>query len=142
MHLVQLIYASRPFGFDAGALDDILLAARRNNARSGLTGALVCRHDLFLQLLEGPRAAVTATFGRILNDDRHVEVSLLWCGDAAERMFPEWSMRDDPVQSWMWSREDLRNGAIANATAEESRQVFVRIAREPRLTGQVATDQH
>jgi hypothetical protein len=142
MPVVQLIYASRPFGFDAGVLDDILLTARRNNARSGLTGALVCRHDLFLQLLEGPRAAVTATFGRILRDDRHVEVSLLWCGDAAERMFPDWSMRDDPVRSWMWSREELADGAIARATAEESRQVFVRIAREPPLAGRVGTDRH
>ena len=142
MHLVQLIYASRPFGFDAGALDDILLSARRNNARSALTGALICRHDLFLQLLEGPRAAVTATFGRILRDDRHVEVSLLWCGDAAARLFPDWSMRDDPVQSWMWSREELRDGAIANATAEECRQVFVRLARQAPLTGRVATDRH
>ena len=142
MRVVQLIYASRPFGFDAGALDDILATARHNNARRDLTGALICRHDLFMQLLEGPRAAVTATFGRILRDDRHVEVSLLWCGDAAERLFPDWSMRDDPVRSWMWSREELRNGAIANATAEECRQVFVRLAREAPLAGRVATDRH
>lgn len=142
MRVVQLIYASRPFGFDGGALEDILLTARRNNARDALTGALICRHDLFMQLLEGPRAAVTRCFARILGDDRHVEVSLLWCGDAAARLFPDWSMRDDPVRSWMWSREALRNGAVADATAEESRQVFVRLAREAPLTGRVATDRH
>lgn len=142
MRVVQLIYASRPFGFDAGALEDILLTARRNNARDGLTGALICRHDLFLQLLEGPRLAVTRCFARIFRDDRHVEVSLLWCGDAQARLFPDWSMRDDPVRSWMWSREALREGAIAEATAEECRQVFVRLAREAPLTGRVATDRH
>jgi hypothetical protein len=131
MQVVQLVYASRPFGFDAVTLDDILAVARHRNARDDLTGALICRHDIFMQLLEGPRAKVTATFARILRDDRHVDVSLLWCGDAAARLFPEWSMRHDPVRSWMWSREALRAGAIAQATAEESRQVFVRLAREP-----------
>jgi hypothetical protein len=131
MRIVQLIYASRPFGFDAETLDDILLAARRNNARDGVTGALLCRRDLFVQLLEGPRAAVTATFARILRDDRHVEVSLLWCGDAPTRLFPDWTMRDDPVRSWMWNREAVGAGAIAEATAEESRRIFDRVAQEP-----------
>jgi hypothetical protein len=139
MRVVQLIYTSRPFGFDAAMLDDILLAARRNNARRGVTGALICRHDLFMQMLEGPRAAVTATFASILQDDRHVEVALMWCGDAPGRLFADWSMRDDPVPSWMWSREALREGAIANATAEEAREVFQRLSREPPLSGRVFT---
>jgi hypothetical protein len=132
MRLMQLIYASRPFGFDGTTLDDILMEARRNNARDGVTGALICRNDLFMQMLEGPRAKVTATFGRILRDDRHVEVSLLWCGDAEARLFPEWTMRDDPVRPWMWSREALRAGAAAAAPDEEARQVFARVAAEPR----------
>ena len=114
MRVVQLIYASRPFGFDAAALDAILLIARRNNAREGLTGALICRHDLFMQLLEGPRGAVTRCFERILRDDRHVEVSLLWCGDAASRLFADWSMRDDPVPSWMWDSRAVRAGAVVS----------------------------
>jgi hypothetical protein len=131
MRLMQLIYVSRPFGFDAAMLDDILLAARRNNGRDGLTGALICRHDIFLQLLEGPRDRVTATFGRILRDDRHIEVALLWCGDAEARLFPDWTMRDDPVRSWMWPRAALPAGVAATVPAEEARQVFARLAAEP-----------
>jgi hypothetical protein len=142
MRVVQLVYASRPFGLDAAVLDDILMHSRRNNQRDGLTGALICRHDLFMQMLEGPRAAVTRAFGRILRDDRHVEVSLLWCGDAAARLFGNWSMRDDPARSWMWSREALAAGAIGEATAEEARQVFVRLAREPHRVGQIFAEQH
>ena len=63
--LLQLVYASRPFGFDAGTLTAILFDARRCNTRDGITGALICRDDLFLQLLEGPEAAVEAAYARI-----------------------------------------------------------------------------
>ena len=64
MPLAQLIYISRPFGFEARTLDNILLKARAKNALSGLTGALIVRADLYMQLLEGPREAVTATLAR------------------------------------------------------------------------------
>ena len=37
-------------------------------------GALICRDDLFLQMLEGPEAVVEAIYGRIVRDDRHLEV--------------------------------------------------------------------
>ena len=130
MRLMQLIYVSRPFGFEAGVLDDILLSARRHNEKNGVTGALICRNDVFLQILEGPRTKVTETFARILRDDRHIEVSLLWCGDAPFRSFPQWSMRDDPVQSWMWSREEARD-VVRAASAEQARQIFARLARDP-----------
>ena len=130
MRLIQLIYISRPFGFEAGMLDDILVSARRHNAANNVTGALICRNDVFLQMLEGPRVEVTETFGRILRDDRHVEVSLLWSGDAPFRSFPEWSMRDDPAQSWMWEREEVRD-VVRDASAEQARQIFARLAREP-----------
>lgn len=131
MQLSQLIYASRPFGFDAGMLDNILVAARRHNARNGITGSLVCRRDLFLQLLEGPRLAVTATIGRIIADDRHVEVAILHCGDASERMFADWSMRDDPPQSWMWPADEVRSGVMEDTTAAQAMAIFRRLAGLP-----------
>jgi hypothetical protein len=48
MPITQIIYASRPFGFDAALLAGILMDARRCNTRDGITGALICRDDLFL----------------------------------------------------------------------------------------------
>ena len=54
MRDTQLIYASRPFGYDDLTLTSILMQARENNARNGITGALICREDVFLQILEGP----------------------------------------------------------------------------------------
>ena len=40
MREMQLIYASRPFGYDDLTLTSILMQARKNNARVGITGAL------------------------------------------------------------------------------------------------------
>ena len=95
--LIQLIYSSKPFGFDEAALNGILLTARRNNPRDAITGALICRHDLYLQLLEGPRAAVEARYSSIARDDRHLDVVKRVSRPATERLFPNWAMRDDPA---------------------------------------------
>ena len=45
MRDMQLIYASRPFGYDDLTLTSILMQARENNARNGITGALICREE-------------------------------------------------------------------------------------------------
>lgn len=130
MAVTQLIYASRPFGFDDATLNAILSAARHNNARDGVTGALVCRDDLYLHLLEGPEAAVQAAFSRIQRDDRHVDVELIWSGPAAARLFPGWDMRDDPARSWMFSREEVRAGTVANCGKEGAQVIFRRVAAD------------
>ncbi len=130
MRLTQLIYASKPFGFDGPTLNQILSVARRNNLRDGITGALICRADVYVQMLEGPRAAVTNTLHRILRDDRHMDVMLIGCGDVATRLFPEWHMRDDPARSWMWTQDEIANGALDAASAEDVRAVFVRLNSE------------
>jgi hypothetical protein len=128
MTITQLIYYSQPFGFDDAMLDGILLQARRNNARDGLTGALVVRRDLYLQLLEGPDAAVQATFARIKRDNRHLAVKVLSCEPAELRLFPDWTMRDDPAQSWLWSEAEVGNGALDRADIAALRGVFARVA--------------
>jgi hypothetical protein len=121
---MQLIYASQPFGYDELVLAGILATARRNNARDGITGALICREDLFVQLLEGRRDVATSAFSRILRDDRHV-------GDIEARLFPEWSMRHDPARSWMWTMQEVAKGAVGRASMQEIRGIFDRLAKEP-----------
>jgi Sensors of blue-light using FAD len=128
---VQLVYASRPFGYDDLTLTGILLRARENNARNGITGALICRGDLFLQMLEGPRDMVISTFARISRDERHADVAKLLCRNIDRRLFPEWSMRHDPVQSWMWTPEEVAKGAVHKASDQEVIGIFERLAGEP-----------
>ena len=131
MKTIQLIYASRPLGFDELTLLGILHSARTNNVRDDVTGALICRHDLYLQLLEGPPEAVTAVFERIQRDERHIEVVKLIEAETDARLFPEWAMRHDPARSWMWTTAEVSNGAVAQASADEIRAIFARLVHEP-----------
>ena len=124
----QLIYRSQPFGFDSAMLAGILVQARRNNRRDAITGALICRHDLYLQLIEGAAPAIDALYARIAADDRHCDVRLLLTETVAARMFPGWDMLDDDVPSIAWSPAQVADGAIEAAAPDALRGVFERLA--------------
>jgi hypothetical protein len=130
MRDMQLIYVSRPFGFDDTTLKAVLYQARERNKRDGITGALICRADIYLQMLEGPRDRVTNTYARILRDGRHTDVVTLCAGDLEARMFPNWDMRHDPAQTWLWTRDEIWDGAVHAASAEKVRGIFARVATE------------
>lgn len=79
---------------------DILIESVANNRRDDVTGALICDHRWFAQVLEGPEAAISATFERILRDRRHTDVRLVRLQPAPVRRFAPWWMtavahRDD-----------------------------------------------
>ena len=130
MALTQIVYSSKPFGFDAAVLDDILTISRVRNSKADITGTLICRADMYLQLIEGPDAAIQATYQRITMDDRHVEIHLLLSRAVTERLFPKWAMRDDPARSWMWDQQEIADGAIAAATQQDILAIFERVASE------------
>ncbi|WP_298970298.1 BLUF domain-containing protein [uncultured Roseobacter sp.] len=126
--MLQLIYASRPFGYDLNMLASILATSRSRNARDDITGALICRADIFLQLLEGPAGFVLSTFERICLDDRHVDVTKLVEEPVNDRLFPTWAMKHDPAESWMWSPLEIHLGALKSATIRDVRSIFIRSA--------------
>lgn len=128
--LVRLIYVSQPFGFDDAMFNGILADSRRNNLRDGVTGALICRADLYLQLLEGSALIVEKTFARITRDNRHLEVRRLFSEPVSQRLFEGWAMLDDPARSWMWTQKDVSNGAIERAPRNEMLAVFARVRAE------------
>lgn len=111
-------------------LSGILVDARRCNTRDGVTGALVCRNDVFLQLLEGPEAAVEATLARIARDDRHVDVTVRVSKSVAARMFGDWAMLHDPATSWIWSAQEISGGALDRAAPEDYEAIFETLARQ------------
>ncbi|MFL4469320.1 BLUF domain-containing protein [Tateyamaria armeniaca] len=128
MSLSHLIYASQPFGYDESVLAGILLDARRCNKRDGITGALICRADIYLQMLEGPEQQVAATFERIRGDDRHLDIRVLASEAVDERMFGAWDMLHDPAKSWLWTREEIIDGALDRATPDDVTAVFAGLA--------------
>ncbi len=95
--LYKIVYCSRNYiaGDHAerdGEILQILGTARANNSRQSITGALLFNSGFFAQVLEGPRTSIERVFERIQQDPRHGEVTVLECGTAGERSFPEWSM--------------------------------------------------
>ncbi len=130
MKLMQLVYCSQPFGYSLEILSAILIASRANNRKRDITGALICRSDIFLQLLEGPEQQVKSTYAAIQNDDRHININHLLDQNVNKRLFPAWSMKDDPVKTWMWSREEVSNGIVKSLSEAEIEEVFVKLSKE------------
>jgi hypothetical protein len=93
--LVRLLYASRSTGpIDEALVASILEKAHAYNAAQGLTGILCTSPEggVFLQVLEGGRAAVNELYGHILRDPRHRDVTLLDYAEIGERRFANWRM--------------------------------------------------
>ena len=67
--LKHIIYSSRPLGFDADNVKQILTSSRKNNPSVEVTGLLIYAEDLYLQLLEGPTPALEETFNKIKSDN-------------------------------------------------------------------------
>lgn len=77
----------------------ILTQARANNARVGLTGALLYHAGRFVQILEGPDETVRARFAIIEADPRHRVIQTVREKQVAERQFPEWTMGFRPLST-------------------------------------------
>jgi hypothetical protein len=91
--LVRLMYASRATGeISSDDLSAILRKSKANNPEQGITGVLCYSEGVFLQVLEGGRAAISALYNKIINDPRHRDVMLLSFEEIAERGFASWSM--------------------------------------------------
>jgi hypothetical protein len=93
--LVRLLYASRTTSeIDEALVTSILEHSRKHNLEHGITGVLCTASpgNVFLQLLEGGRAAVNALYASIVRDPRHRDVTLLDYGEIDERRFGSWRM--------------------------------------------------
>ena len=128
MILSRLIYCSQPFGYDQPMLNGILADARTYNPKNHITGALICREDIFLQLLEGPEDKILLTYNRILNDDRHLDIELLVQEPCDDRLFPTWSMKDDPAKTWFWTKDEIDAGILTSVSKNDLLGVFDKVA--------------
>lgn len=125
---LQIIYASQPFGYDSTVLSAILSEARKCNSRDDVSGALVCRQDIYLQLLEGSLEAVDAAYGRICRDDRHAGIKQLVRKRVSKRFFGNWAMLHDPAISLIWSHQQIKDGILDNIPQSEIIGMFKSIS--------------
>ena len=93
MQLYRLAYASLVNKkLNKTDLREILSKSINNNSRDNIGGALLFNSGIFLQLLEGTRAALNVTYRRIAMDERHERVDLIGLELVKERLFKTWSM--------------------------------------------------
>jgi hypothetical protein len=91
--LVRALYVSRATGPQTGTVTaGILAAAEAHNAANGVSGVLCQGQGLYLQVLEGERAAVNRLYAHILQDRRHHDVQMLSFEEIKERRYADWSM--------------------------------------------------
>ena len=91
--MLQMIYtsvASRKFSADE--LKELLVIARRNNSRDGITGMLLYKDGNFLQLLEGEESLVRDVYATIACDTRHFDSMIMMEEEVSERVFADWKM--------------------------------------------------
>ena len=119
----QLVYVSAAsWAMSTADLNEILDASRRNNRRNGVTGILLHIDRGFLQVLEGPKAAVEETFSRIGRDTRHNALRVLIQQETEGRLFGEWSMGFDRLEPGRARTADvfaITRDAVENAVPPE-----------------------
>jgi hypothetical protein len=99
LHFLMYVSSARR-RFGPAELAELLTVAREKNSRTGITGMLLYKAGLFLQVLEGDSERVRELYARIASDDRHRACSVVLEGTIPERRFSDWSMGfrnlDDP----------------------------------------------
>ena len=102
---------------------DVLAVSRRNNARVDVTGLLIVGGRRFMQVLEGPEAAVDATYARISVDPRHFATVVMADEPIGERSFSRWAM------GW----QSGGSGAAAAASAHDAMAALIAPIADPTL---------
>lgn len=91
--LAYLSFASSLFNTDTDAgVDQILMESHKYNADRDISGMLLFKGGVFLQLLEGEKTEVHNLFGRIASDLRHEGIKVLVKQEVSERLYAKWSM--------------------------------------------------
>lgn len=91
--LVRIVYMSTAVtNLTLAELEVLEALSRRNNARDGITGALLHVERSFLQVIEGSRAALDDLLGRLRRDRKHYNLTILEHRGIPHRLFPDWTM--------------------------------------------------
>lgn len=131
--MLSIVYSSHATSaFQAEDLTHLLLQSRRTNEEEDLTGMLLYRSGYFLQVLEGPDETVRARMTKIEGDLRHTDVRILIEENIQDRLFPEWTMGYDQLQSappeqvpgFRTAFDDIEQGQTSSTTLHAVRALI------------------
>ena len=89
----QVVYSSAALApFTETQLSELLVRARKNNERLGVSGMLLYHDGSFLQVLEGEGSILETLFAVIGCDKRHHRMVTLLKREVKERHFADWCM--------------------------------------------------
>ena len=125
----ELIYVSRAAGNLSDAeYFDLETTSIVNNTRNQITGVLFFDNRNFMQIIEGPKAAIDQVMARIHQDPRHDSIVVHSEGVKLERSFPDWHMafsdlRDANQKMGIFSRR-LDHAAIKSEAVNTAKMLF------------------
>lgn len=91
--LSRLVYYSeRDRACDDAQVEEILARAAPRNLARDVTGLLIAGRSNFIQILEGPRTAVSLLFQDISRDPRHNNIVLAEVSEIEGRSYPRWGL--------------------------------------------------
>ena len=112
--ILRLTYISRYNNHNEnGEVTRILAQAQQNNARNGITGALVFNHNYFLQSIEGARPMINELLRKLIKDDRHFSLQVIECCEVEQRRWNKWSMK------YLIPSEDNKELALKYSTGSQ-----------------------
>lgn len=115
--LLTIIYVSSARQlFSDAALETLLLKARSANAANAISGLLLYQDGNFMQLLEGPKVAVSELYAAIRQDPRHHDVVTLIEETGLPREFSAWSMAYRKLDNTRW------NALLESISNDDQRQ--------------------
>ena len=129
LSIVYVSVATKPMSEDN--IVAILVQSRANNTRLGLTGALLCHRQRFIQILEGEEKQVLTKYRTISLDPRHRNVHVLSRELIEQRQFPQWTMGFRPLSQGAMNELDGfdeffgRTGHVQIKHADVSAQLFL-----------------
>jgi EAL domain-containing protein (putative c-di-GMP-specific phosphodiesterase class I) len=93
MKLRRIIYTSQTTKlFSKRNLLDLLHQSRAYNSVDNITGVLIHRKNIFLQVIEGDPEAIEDLLKRLLLDTRHMKLNIVLDQFTESRIFSNWSM--------------------------------------------------
>ncbi|NKB57706.1 MAG: hypothetical protein GKS00_15370 [Alphaproteobacteria bacterium] len=89
----QIVYlSSEAMVMGDAELHNLRDEALANNSHHGVTGLLLYVNRVFMQIIEGPNAAIGQLYDNIRHDPRNQDVIEMFDRDVGDRAFPNWSM--------------------------------------------------